>query len=183
MLSKINFSVFGRRVNLLAKIAKDRTEWVAGIGNRTEDGQYIVFLDYDGVPLDYIEDEIKFLQDNYYLSSAYIFFTGNGYHVIFLEKMSIGELLRIMDSSTCDKDYREVPLLNNRRIWVLRQTRKKNNGIKYLKEIRGVEYYRKRSKAHSLYLISRYGIKIDIKRNNFDKSETLVTASYYIKGE
>lgn len=186
---KTNFTIplTNKRVTLFARLSEEKSEWVAGIGNRCFPVGYVIFLDYDKVPLNYIIDEITFIQEKYVLSEFYVFSTKKGYHAVCLDKVPVGELLDIMDSTVCDKDFRNVPLLSVSKTWVLRQTKKegKDGDIGYLFRITPEErtiFTRERSLAHAKFLTSRYGIKIPLDET-FDKNETIITAQYYIRPE
>lgn len=184
MISKLSFSFLKRRVNFALKIDKDRTEWIGGIGNRCEgDGEvlYVPFLDYDDVPYDYVLDEIRFIQHKFFLSDAYVFRSGGGFHVIFLDKMPLGVMLSILDNTTCDKNYRDVPLLYGRKVWVLRQTNKNGVPITFLEKVESIWSGMNKSTPHAKFINAKYGNVVDMKRGTFDKCKELYTASYYIR--
>lgn len=183
MFSKLNFTVFGQRVNLAMKISKERSEWIAGIGNRCADGNYVIFLDYDNVPYDYIIEELKTLSEKYCLGNGYIFKTGNGFHVVFLEKFCLGNLLDIMNHTACDKSYIDVPLMYGRKVWVLRQTQKGGKDILYFAKFHSKFDGGIKSRAHAKFLKKRYNIKINIKGYAFDTCDKLTFASYFVKQE
>lgn len=185
MLSKLNFSVFGHTVNLLFRVTREKTAMMYGVGNRCSDGQYVLFLDYDDTPAEWIYEEIELLQKTHdCLGDAFVFKTKNGYHVVFLEKLSLGTIIKLMDITSCDKDYKNVPMNYGRKIWVLRSSPKKGEEITYEGAVRrkhGV-CHRERSRAHMLYLSSIGGVskrKMAI-GGAFDKSEKVIMAYYRV---
>lgn len=189
MLLKHNFNILGRTVNFLLRVAPEKTSFHYGIGNRTKDGQYLVFLDYDDTPLEWIQEEIRLLQRNTDLGTAYMFKTKNGHHVMFLEKFLLDELLFILGMTSIDKRYMKVPMMYGRKIWVLRQTDKKQEKVTYLGCLRNWDYFEtnieeqpERSRAHGLYL-TKY-CNVPMKDVNFggymDDHDDLIVGCYHI---
>ena len=158
--------------------AERRDEHHFGIGNRCADGLYIVFLDYDKTPLEWVRAEITYLQDTYGLGSAYLFETKNGFHVVFLDKLELDELITIMGCTSIDKRYMSVPLKYARRCWVLRQTPKKGEEIHYS----GVYHSgsaRELSEAHAIYLVRYGGVPpTDLNKGSWDRNKDIVLAYY-----
>ena len=146
-----------KNLHLLAKTTQERTKFHYGMGNRCDNGQYCVFLDYDDTPLEWVYAEIDLLQDSCGLGSAYVFQTKNGYHVCFLEKVYFHELLDIMSMTTIDQRYRNVPLRYGNKIWVLRNSKKQKKDLEYI----GVRMWQSdltKSNAHRLYLMNVVGV-------------------------
>lgn len=190
MLWKCNINIFNRSLGAILRYGKKKDVLHYGVGNRCKDGQYVVFLDYDETYRAWIEDEIRLLQERFVmLGNAYLFKTKNGFHVIFLEKVTMTELLIILDTTTCDKNYRTVPMLYARRIWVLRQSTKKGEAIEYLGRIKKRGCRNERSRAHAMYLEEFCGVKeIDIVSNDwdygpFDDEEIVIMGYYHIAEE
>lgn len=177
--------MLGQSVNLLFRSSKRKDVLQYGIGNRCKGGGYVLFLDYDNVPYEWVAEEVRFLQERFRqeLGKAFLFGTKNGIHVIFLEKHDLGSIISMMAVTSCDKDYKVVPLLSSRKIWVLRQSTKKDEAIKYLGALRAPCNW-ERSRAHALYLKQFCGVpnKDLIGGGAFDKEEQVVLGYYYVAG-
>lgn len=179
---QITIPFLGTNHHFLYKTIKERKEFHYGIGNRCEDGKYVLFLDYDDTPDEWIREEIKLLQDNTQLGTAYIFQTKNGCHVLFLEKFYLAEILKLMNMTSIDPRYKNVPLQYGKKLWVLRSSNKKNETIKYL----GYKYKLsplERSRAHATYLTRILGIPRDhlaMDESPLDTSTGVVLGHYKI---
>lgn len=185
MLSKINFHALRHHITLLFRITKEKETLHYGIGNRCADGLYTVFLDYDSVPFEWVTEEIDLLQELYELSTAYIFKTKNGYHVIFLDKMPLIDLLQVIHTTSIDTNYIRVPLEYARKVWVLRQSNKKDESIKYLGCVERRtenEYVYDKSGAHKLFLTKYCGVPLKDfgSRIEYDREETIIMGYYRI---
>lgn len=175
-------------MNFFTRIIKQKNHLLYGVGNRCKDGTYILFLDYDETPLSWIKEEINFLQKRYdmLISTAYIFETRKGFHVVFLDKNDLEDVIEMMKITSCDKHYKEIPLYYGRRTWVLRQSPKPNEQLKYIGCVRkGKELIQStlnvRSLAHKNYLQQMFNIPEEdffIKGHDFDE-ETQITMAYY----
>ncbi len=150
-------------------IFKSFTTWKTGITNRCNDGKFVLFLDYDNVPLQWIIDEITYIQTHFSLGDLHIFKTGKGYHVINTEKRQFGTILEIMKSTTCDPHYITVPLKYGKRVWTLRISNKKGKpNIRWIMTIKG----RSRcvmSSPHNWLLRELYGVKISERGGDGEK--------------
>lgn len=183
MQLKQQVKVFGKVVSLWFRIMPERTTLMYGFGNRCKDGRYVLFLDYDDTPLEWIKEEIRLLQEaTLLLGNAYLFKTKNGYHVVFLEKLFLGQIKDFMDMTSCDKSHREIPMLYGRKVWVLRQSPKKEEKITYL----GVERrfcVLERSAPHAAYLQQFMSVPMDDigeLNGKFDTEENVLMAYYRI---
>mgnify|MGYP001550208708 CR=1 FL=1 len=125
----LNFRAFGFEIGCLISIRKERKEPVDAVTNRCIDGKYIVFLDYDNRELEWVVDEVEYLQEMYDLSTAYIFNSSkNSYHVITFDKLCYTEYLQLLNESSVDPHYRKIPFTFGKRVWTLRNSAK--NGQK-----------------------------------------------------
>lgn len=178
------FNLLGTERTFYYNSKKERTVFHYGIGNRCEDGQYVLFLDYDKTPLDWITEELRLLQEWFELGTAYLFRTKNGHHVIFLEKFSLSEIVEMLGCVSIDRNYKEVPLHYARKIWVLRQTQKTGEKIEYLGCLPNpkVDPKRDRSRPHAVYLCEQAGVPTrDLDGNNsFDDKNDLIIGYYKI---
>ncbi len=118
----------GKVGSIYVKIYDPLDEHVLGIRNITNDGMYVVFLDYDDMELDQVEKEIRLLQEVHVLHTAYVFESSFGNHqVIFLDKIyGMNIVSKILESSSCDAEYWRSSLKTSakRRELVLRVSRK-----------------------------------------------------------
>lgn len=187
MIIKWNFDVFKKNVTFLFRIAVKRETLTQGYTNRCHDGQYVLFLDYDGTPLEWIQEEIKLLQERYDIGTAYTFVTKHGFHVVFLEKFTFGAIINMMDMTSCDKHYKDIPMFYGRRCWVLRHSDKKDESIKYLGALpsKHLRKLMERSLAHKIFIQKNYNIpeKDFAKSGYFDENKELTLAFYKIPRE
>lgn len=156
---KLEVRMFNKTVIFTFAIRNRHREYQVGPTNKTNDGQYCVFLDYDKVPLDWIIDEITFLVRVFDLNRAHILETNNGYHVIATDKLPLSEFVQLLKNTSTDAAFRYVPLLMARKAWTLRGTRKEGQKPEYLLTIQG-EGMNTESKAHNEYLRKHFNIPI-----------------------
>lgn len=185
MLWKWSFKFFGTQYQFLTRVTPARETFHYGVGNRCHDGRYVLFLDYDDTPYDWIIEEIKLLQTMTQLGTAYLFKTRKGHHVIFLEKFYLGNIVEMLRMTTCDYQYQNVPLFYGKKLWVLRSSNKKHEELKYLGCVPNPNdalYLRERSLAHKNYLIVKYAVPPEdfLRGGRFDDFEELSLAYYYI---
>lgn len=121
-------------MNWLLRIIRKKSNLLWGMGNRCKDATYILFLDYDNTPIEWVTEEIRLIQKRYCMlvGTAYLFQTRKGIHVVFLEKNDLEDIIEIMKITSADKQHRDIPLYHGRRIWVLRGSEKKNEKLQYL---------------------------------------------------
>jgi len=121
-------------LGISVKIALKKREGIDVIGVYNKVGnQYVPFLDYDNITdKNLLYTELQALQYKYDLGNAYIFRTGKGYHVIYADLLAYDEWIEILNSTTCDPDYKQVPQGNGQRAWVLRLTKKNRNEIRFI---------------------------------------------------
>lgn len=125
---RLRFKIPGWLVGLQVKLYFKKREGTPVIGICNKIGhRYVPFFDYDIDNKLALFQEIRSLQEKHFLGNAYFFKTRRGYHVIFLDLLTYDEWLYLLNDSTCDQYYKEVPQMNNTKMWVLRITPKKNN--------------------------------------------------------
>lgn len=169
------------KLHFLVKRTRERKEFHYGVGNRTKDGMYCVFLDYDDTPYEWIREEIRLLQERMGCGHAHVFKTNKGFHVIFLEKYPLDELLHILGMTSVDKSYIHVPLKYANKVWVLRQTHKRDMPITYVETIKNTfSTFREKSTAHKEYLIRYcYLDEESFEKHKWDGQQELVLGYYY----
>jgi hypothetical protein len=179
---KFEWSLFGEWTFMLRRGPK-RDVWHWGITNRCSDGKYVIFLDYDGEPIDFIRDQIENLQHEFMLGEAFIFKTKHGHHVIFLDKVTLAELVEIFKNTTIDPLYRDVPMRRVRREWVLRQSNKNNEKITYAGKVSSLwNDCRQKSNAHAECLHTMYDIPLEpvLHKYQYDEETDVTFACYEI---
>ena len=155
----LRFNLLGKRIGFSFDIRNQKKEWVTGYTNRCKDGMYVICLDLDNVELEWIEGELRRLQEDFELGTFYIFRSSeNSYHAVCLDKVLFVELISIMESSTVDPDYLRVPLKWGKKVWTLRLT-PKDKEIEFVKAIR-CGSSRKQSLAHGLLLEKVFGVDV-----------------------
>lgn len=175
---KLRFRIPRWWVGVQLKIAFKKREGVPVVGICNKVGhRYVPFFDYDFDNKLAIFQEIRSLQEKHFLGNAYFFKTKAGYHVIFLDLMTYDEWLYLLNDSTCDKYYKEVPQMNNSKMWVLRVTPKKNNNpefetVLYNQQIRPV------STPHRRILEERGVPNSILQKNILFEEETEKTITY-----
>jgi len=107
-----------------------------GISSRCMDGRHVLFFDYDNMELKQVYDEVRYLQNHFKLSTAYLFENDskNSFHIIILDKFSVSEAWGVLKQSNVDWAYRESIKLTRGHEWVLRCSEKGNRKKPVLKD-------------------------------------------------
>lgn len=192
-------TLFGRQWQLFIRGNKEQKSLMYGVGNRCENGEYILFLDYDETPMEWIIEEIRLLQSrySYELGTAYLFTTKHGHHVVFLERHPLGKIIEMLDMTSCDKHYKNIPMNYGRKLWVLRQSPKLDEHMKYLGRL--TNYHREDydidqteypkgfpllSSAHKKYFQELFNIPDkEFPKETYDNDDKLTMAYYRIHEE
>lgn len=173
------FALFKRHFSFNFRTYKVLDQYVAGITNRCRDGRYVVFLDFDDVPEEWVTEELNLLLDLFNLRSVHLFKTTNGYHAISTQKVNLRTLIKILRDSSTDSAYKWVPLRRARKVWTLRTTEKGGNKPKFLTTIPGSALVKgEESKPHNEILRKLYNITIPTVHE--DDEEEFWTAHYHI---
>ena len=107
-------------------------EKVYGYTNRCSDGKFIVFLDYDDMPFEWVYDEIMWLQTDFNLGNFYLFKSSkDSYHAVCFSKLRLNELMKVIYNSSIDENYHRIPYTIGKRLLTLRASDKKNSKIKF----------------------------------------------------
>jgi len=103
------------------------TQWTRGVFNRTDDGFYSWFLDFDYLKPEYIRGEVEHLQLVIGLGNAHFFKSSNkGLHVVGFEKLTAKKYMELLDNSSVDQAFKYTPRMVSYRNWVLRNFSKGN---------------------------------------------------------
>ena len=106
---------------------------VKGTGNRCYDNKFVFYNDYDHTELDFVEAEIKHLQEvgiiipgqnaPLKLGTTHIFKSSEskeGYHVVGFEKYTALEFVQFLLNSSGDRSFLDVPRYTTLKNFVLR---------------------------------------------------------------
>jgi hypothetical protein len=105
-----------------------------GISNLTQDGRYVLFMDYDNISEKDLEMEIRRMTSDYGISHFLILKTSKmGYHVISFDKFKLSHIKDILNNSLCDYSYKNIPLKSDKG-YILRIFEKRDLDGKIVKE-------------------------------------------------
>lgn len=168
---KIRFSIQNYR---------DPTAWTSGLSSRCMDGRHVLFFDYDSQDLRAVIEEIKYIQEAFKLSNAYVFELdrANSFHVIILDKVSVTEAYEILNNTNVDWGYKESVKRVRGREWILRVAEKgKRKAPKFVDIIPSPYNQGPISTAHKQFLQLWYAVP-KIKYNFEDNINTIPTINY-----
>lgn len=156
---KLTFSAFNRILQV--RYFKAPSLEIKGYTSRTKDGLHVLYLDYDMVSPEIVEQDIRHNLKGQ-ISHAFIFTTYEGedesglignYHVISLDKFHFNDAMKNMAKTHSDSYHRELAKITRFRSWVLRFTGKgKRSEPKFVKYIPLEDTGRMKSNAHRLLL-------------------------------
>jgi len=150
MLFRLN--LFNHEIAVHAATRPMRKTLVQAYTNRCHDGRYVLCLDYDRQPCEWIMQELKRLQQDFALGDFWIFESSKeSYHAVCLDKLFYREMLEIMRCTTIDEKYITVPVRFGKRIWSLRYSDKNGSSIRFVGRLRSTTT-RQQSLAHALFL-------------------------------
>lgn len=177
---KLEFWIGKLRIGINASIKYYKQHTIKGISNRTKDGMYVLFIEYDHLELKDIINELIRLQKSFHLSDFYIFKSnkGNNYHTYCFDKLMYREFRPIIEQTTTDKNWYVYPLRYGTKKWVLRLTEKFGFKPKHIYTLKSPYHIREKSTPH-LQLISSY-FNIELNDENKDEQKTLEQATYTI---
>jgi len=138
-----------------------------GISSRVFGTPYhIVCLDYDNVSDTRLDEELRWLQQEFKLGNFIVLETSKfGRHGVCLDVLKFKDALEIVRTSNCDAMFKRAPRNNENISWVLRFDKKGSRGPpKYLRTITS-QYEGKnlQSRGHAKSLLN-YGIKIQLQQ-------------------
>lgn len=142
-----------------------------------EDGQHVLYLDYDELPLTIILTELKAIQNLYDIGNIYIIETSKKkYHAISVDKVNVKEYDEILKWLNVDPNHRKGPKFNNMNSFVLRLNDYNNYTMKIICNLSN-RSKREKSKVHAKLLNSRFPELIKITKQ-FDDSKQLFVCGY-----
>jgi hypothetical protein len=141
----------------------------------------VFFCDYDNVLYRIVEDEVRYLMQQYDMPPFYIFSTSedkdcNGeiygnYIVICLKKNTFKQVIDMQKELHCDQAYKQIPLIYRFKTWVLRLGSKGKKKAPTFKEIIGdlsKKYNQDVSEAHLKALRAFYPEMPKVNYTNLD---------------
>lgn len=102
---------------------------VKGVSSLCADSKHVLFIDYDEVPRNLVEQDYSQIQQLYGLPDAYLLTTGEreeggeffgNYHLISLKKFQSNEIREIINKTNADANFMDMPLRKKWRSWILR---------------------------------------------------------------
>jgi hypothetical protein len=124
---------------------------------------FVVFLDYDNITDERLNDELVYLQELFQLGNFHIFKTNEfGRHVICIDELPLREALDVVYNSTCDYQFKRGIRINEYRTWILRGWEKGERGRpEYVRTVESpYNGQRLQSQAHAMFLQIFYGVKV-----------------------
>ena len=176
----LKLKIFKWLVSWNFSITKFPSVWTTGTMNRTSEGLYCFYIDYDKMQLDWIEEELKFLQEMYDVGNIHLFQSSpKSFHGVSFVKLKAVEYVDILRNSSCDEAFKNVPRFTSLRNYVLRNFEKgKTPAPVYLKSLLA-ETKREKSYAHYKFFKILYPeIEKVEKSEGFDSSQKLEIIQY-----
>ena len=150
-----------RTFRTIIQLYESPNTWTSGMSSVCKDGRHVLFFDYDKIgDLKRIEDELKFIQDYYNLSHAYIFQTGDeNFHAVILDKHSLRDTFEILKNTNVDHAFvNSIKFLRGRE-WILRIAEKGNRPKPvFVKVLKSKYASYEVSTAHKLFLQKYYSV-------------------------
>jgi len=126
---------------------------------------HVTFLDYDNITDERLQEELRFLQEEFEIGNFYVFKTRDeGRHCICVDALRFRDQKDIVDFSSCDLMFKKAPRINEYRCWVLRFAKKGNRPAPtFLYTVESPhEGKNLQSLGHAKYLLN-FGVKVDLK--------------------
>lgn len=140
----------------------------------------VFFCDYDNILYRIVEDEIRYLMEEYDMPPFYVFKTSEtkdcnnetygNYIVVCLKKNTFRDVIKMQNELHCDQAYKKIPLIYRFKTWVLRLGNKGKKAPPVFKEVIGdlnKKYKQDVSEPH-LKLIEKLYKVPKIKYTNLD---------------
>jgi len=156
--------------------------------------EHVIFLDYDWINEWMVREELAYLVDKYRLSNFYLFYTrrfeypqggpfdrwyGN-YQAVCCTKLQFKEVLKIIEETHCDWNYKTMPHYSRYKFWFLRFIDKGEvEPPKFFELIpdKPINMDRRVSQAHVRFLETWYGVP-KLPYQNLDGSKEILMSRY-----
>lgn len=153
-------------------VINKRTAWTRGSTNKTQDGYFVSYFDYDLMKESYVVEQLKVLQEQFDLGDLLLFKSSEqSFQAVGFAKLTLHEFQEVLMRSSCDFAYINFPkYLPFAKDYVLRQFKKgKTPRPKYLYTLEK-ETNKNQSYAHWKYFNLLYP---DAKINKLTNSDGL----------
>ena len=174
----LNLKFLNRQIGFKLISRKNKQREVIGYTNRCADGKYIITLDYDDMPYDFVYNEIVRLQEDFQLGDFYIIKSSKeSFHAVCLDKLPYMDFLDILMSTSVDYNYMRIPIQSGKKLWVLRLT-KKDIQPEVMEVVKSSYNYNEKSFAHLNLLHKVLNIEVPQEIKGFDLKKEIVLARY-----
>jgi hypothetical protein len=167
MLLSHLFKIWSYTLLVKFQLMKKLDVRTAGVSSRIPNTSlHVTFLDYDNIVDDRLQEELRFLQEEFQIGNFYVLETRNeGRHAICIDALRFKDVLEIVRFSSCDLMFKKAPRINEYRCWVLRYAKKRDRDEpKYLFTVESpYEGQNLQSRGHAKYL-EKFGLKIELKK-------------------
>ena len=153
---KFNISLFRFRAFAELSLFSRSYDHTDGFSNRTQFGDYVVFLDFDNFKIEWLKDELDRLVKWFGLSHFIILRSGpKNYHAICLDRVPYDTYKRILTSCSVDPNFRSVPINASFKSWILRtQAKRDRTEPEFIEFLKGDPAgFSPVSKAHYEYMV------------------------------
>jgi len=140
---------------------------------------FVIFLDYDNIQDERLDEELIYLQELYSLGDFHILKTNEfGRHAVCIDEMLVREALDVVYTSTCDYQFKRGIRINEYRTWILRGWEKGERGRpEYLRTIESPHNGRRlQSQAHGKFLQAFF--KANVRLVNPDGNDEIEIQTY-----
>ena len=177
----VKLELFGYSIAINGQQPKQHN--IYGYTNRCDDGKFILFLDYDDLPIEWIKKEIEALQETYEdIGDVHLLSSSEcGTHVVCFTKFTMTRLLIILHNSSVDMGFIKIPFVLGKRLLTLRLSAKGKEKIKYLGCLKHTSL-NEESKPHKELFQNLFNCmsKEQFERNN-DTCENIIISNYKVK--
>lgn len=166
---RINLHLLGRLIHYHGKFRIYRTiPGLLGMQSSTQDGNHVLFLDFDKTTKNKVSTTCRRLQHDWGLGNFYIFRSSRrNYHAVCLDKMTFGKCADIQISLGMWKYLYFAAL---RKKWIIRLSPKEDKQTEFIKCLQNGSH-KKTSRAH--YKMLNFFFPNIPKPNNMDNSKSL----------
>lgn len=164
MRIKLQFSILNRYCLLQFQSMRVPKASTKGISARIpHTTNFAVFLDYDNITDERLDDELVYLQELYQVGDFHILKTNEfGRHAICVDILPLREALAVVYNSNCDRLFKRGIRINEYRTWILRNWEKgERERPRFLRTLESpYNGERLQSQAHATFLKTFYGVNV-----------------------
>jgi hypothetical protein len=174
------WSLFGRHYLFLLQSVKTPNTPTKGMSARVPHSiAFTVFLDYDNIEDESLDDELVALQEVHRLGDFHVFQTSeHGRHAVCIDEIAPRDAYAIVISSRCDWMFKRGIRINEYRTWILRNWEKgERERPKFLRTIESpYNGERLQSQGHAMFLRAFCGANVRLV--NADGNEEIEIQDY-----